>query len=206
MAHGGGSTQADILGYDKSSKMQDAGGLQSSSSHPSSGLVGHPSLHDRDTGSLVFTTCPTSRASSVLLLLSYPEISAWSHSNERIVQPRESEIEHIVSMAFTEFFSVEGLRPKILPLMERSHHHHRQLTYCPLPKQAHEVRTTTDSVMRRSVTETCFPIHPVQFWSVGISFVDIGLVLKILVLTSLGNTSAHYRVFGRSDNICLCQR
>ena len=131
MAHGGGSTQADILGYDKSSKMQDAGGLQSSSSHPSSGLVGHlfPSPHDRDTGSLVFTTCPTSRASSVLLLLSYPEISAWSHSNERIVQPRESKIEHIVSMAFTEFFSVEGLRPKILPLMERSHHHHRQLTY-----------------------------------------------------------------------------
>ena len=57
--------------------------------------------------------------------------------------------------------------------------------------------------MRQSVTETCFPIHPVQFWSVGISFVDIGLVLEILVLTSPGNTSAHYRVCGRSDCICL---
>ena len=57
--------------------------------------------------------------------------------------------------------------------------------------------------MRRSVTETCFPIHPVQFWSVGISFVDIGLVLKILTLTSLGNTLAHYRVCGCSDFICL---
>ena len=71
--------------------------------------------------------------------------------------------------------------------------------------QAYEVRTTTDPVMRQNVTETCFPIHPVQFWSVGISFVDIGLVLKILALTSLGNTSAHYRVCGRSDFICLLQ-
>ena len=57
--------------------------------------------------------------------------------------------------------------------------------------------------MRESVTETCLAIHPVQFWSVGISFVDIGLVLKILALTSLGNTSAQYRVCGRSDLICL---
>ena len=50
-------------------------------------------------------------------------------SNEGIVQTRESEIEHIASTAFTEFFRVEGSRPKILPLTERSHHHHRQLTY-----------------------------------------------------------------------------
>ena len=55
---------------------------------------------------------------------------APSIHNEGIVQPRESEIEHIVSMAFTEFFPVEGSGPKILPLTERSHHHHRQLTYC----------------------------------------------------------------------------
>ena len=45
--------------------------------------------------------------------------------------------------------------------------------------QAYALRTTADPVMRRSATETCLPIHPVQFWSVGISFVNDGLVLKI---------------------------
>ena len=49
--------------------------------------------------------------------------------NERIIQPRKSEIEHIASTAFTEFFPVEGSRPEILLLTERNHHHHRQLTY-----------------------------------------------------------------------------
>ena len=49
--------------------------------------------------------------------------------NKGIVQPRESEIAHLASTAFTEFFPVEGSRPKILPLTERSHHHNRQLTY-----------------------------------------------------------------------------
>ena len=53
--------------------------------------------------------------------------------------------------------------------------------------------------MRESVTETCLAIHPVQFWSVGISFVDDGLVLKIPAVTSLSNTFAHYRVFSGSD-------
>ena len=47
-------------------------------------------------------------------------------------------------------------------------------------QQAYALRTTADPVMRRSVTETCLVIHPIQFWSVGISFVDDGLVLKIL--------------------------
>ena len=57
--------------------------------------------------------------------------------------------------------------------------------------------------MRESVTETCPAIHPVQFWSVGISFVDDGLVLKIPALTSLSNTFVHYRVFSGSDLHCL---
>ena len=46
--------------------------------------------------------------------------------------------------------------------------------------QAYALRTTADSVMYQSVTETCLAIHPVQFWSVGISFVDDGLLLRIL--------------------------
>ena len=46
--------------------------------------------------------------------------------------------------------------------------------------QAYALRTAADPVMRQSVTETCLTItNPVQFWSVGISFVDDGLVLKI---------------------------
>ena len=69
--------------------------------------------------------------------------------------------------------------------------------------QAYALRTTADSVMYQSVTETCLAIHPVQFWSVGISFVDDGLVLKIPALTSLSNTLTHYRVFSGSDLHCL---
>ena len=74
------------------------------------------------------------------------------------------------------------------------------------PKQAYALRSTTNPVMRQSVTETCFPIHPLQFWIVGISFVDIGLVLKIPAWTSLSNTSVHYRVCGGSQRICLALR
>ena len=77
--------------------------------------------------------------------------------------------------------------------------------YLPTP-QAYELRSTADPVMRESVTETCLVIHPVQFWSVGISFVDDSRVLKILAWTSLSNTFAHYRVCGGSQCIGLLPR
>ena len=45
--------------------------------------------------------------------------------------------------------------------------------------QAFALRTTAVPEMRRGHTLTRLAIHPVQFWSVGISFVDSGLALKI---------------------------
>ena len=45
-----------------------------------------------------------------------------------------------------------------------------------------------------------------QFRSVGISFVDDGLVLKIQARTSLSNTLVHYRVWGGSQRIGLLSR